>query len=165
MGRELIVIAHDMRSTFNVGSLMRTAEGLGVKKVYLTGYTPYPLQINDNRLPHIAAKLDVQIKKTSLGAEKSLEWEYIEDINKVLSILSRQGFEIAALEQSDKSISLPDFTPSPKLTLLLGTEVTGLPKNILDSIPLHIEIPMQGKKESFNVVIAAAIALYHCRFK
>ena len=65
--RDIILIAHNLRSCHNVGSLLRTAEGLGVQTVYLTGYTPYPLELGDTRLPHIATKLHKQIDKTALG--------------------------------------------------------------------------------------------------
>lgn len=163
--REIYVIAHDMRSTFNIGSLLRTAEGLGVKKVYLTGYTPYPLEPNDTRLPHISKKLDAQISKTALGAEKTLAWEYYEDIQEAMTILHDEQISIVALEQTDSAVALPDFQPSEKLALLLGTEVTGIPKPILDQVPLQVFIPMFGQKESFNVVQAAAMALYDFRFR
>jgi 23S rRNA (guanosine2251-2'-O)-methyltransferase len=163
--RDIIVIAHDMRSTFNVGSLLRTAEGMGVKKVYLTGYTPYPLCKSDNRLPHIAIKLHDQIVKTSLGAEKSLPWHHADDIFPLLRSLEQEGYQLAALEQSAFSTPLPTFHPTQKIALLLGTEVTGLPAQLLEAVPLHLEIPMSGKKESFNVVIAAAMALYHFHYK
>lgn len=163
--REIYVIAHDMRSTFNVGSLLRTAEGLGVKKVYLTGYTPYPVQLNDTRLPHISKKLDAQISKTALGAERTLAWEYYEDIQEAMTILHDEQISIVALEQTDSAVALPDFQPSEKLALLLGTEVTGIPETILDQVPLQVFIPMFGQKESFNVVQAAAMALYDFRFR
>ena len=163
--RHIILIAHDMRSTFNVGSLLRTAEGLGVTKVYLTGYTPYPKLDNDMRLPHISNKLDAQIDKTALGAHKSVEWEYCEDIESLLGVLEEKGFSLAALEQSQTSTPLPLFQPPDKIAILLGTEVTGVPVKILDRIPIHLEIPMAGRKESFNVVVAAAMATYHCKFR
>lgn len=154
-----------MRSTFNVGSLLRTAEGLGVKKVYLTGYTPYPAQVNDTRLPHIAQKLDTQITKTALGAEKLVDWEYQESITEVLARLLAQDIQILALEQTATAIPLKEFTPPEKIAILLGTEVTGIPDDILRTVPTHIVIPMFGKKESFNVVQAAAMILYDLRFR
>lgn len=162
--RQIQIIAHDMRSTHNVGSLLRTAEGLGVEKVYLTGYTPYPSIKNDNRLPHISKKQDQQIQKTALNAQNSIEWEYVEDIEKVLTRLREDGFLIIALEQTEKSVDLHKFEPSNKVALLLGTEVTGIPKNIIDLTDTQVVIPMFGKKESFNVVQAAAMAIYQLRF-
>lgn len=162
---EIYVIAHDMRSTFNVGSLFRTAEGLGVAKLFLTGYTPYPALESDKRLPHISQKLDKQITKTALGAEQTLVWEYREDIHEVLAELAEQNIQVVALEQTDSSVPLPEFKPDRDVALLLGTEVTGLPDDILSLVQNHIEIPMFGSKESFNVIQAAAMALYHLRFR
>ena len=106
----MILIAHNLRSSHNVGSLLRTAEGLGVQKVYLTGYTPYPLTDVDGRMPHIAAKIDRQITKTALGAQKTQNWEHRQDINKLLEELKLSGHTIAALEQTPTAIELPTLS-------------------------------------------------------
>jgi len=162
--RALVVIAHNMRSTHNVVSLLRTAEGFGIQKVYFTGYTPYPkLPKNDTRLPHLAAKLDKAIQKTALGAEKLVNWEHCEDVFIVLDKLKSEGYYVCALEQTKHSIALKDFTPPAKTALVLGSEVTGIPDDILKECTAALVIPMYGKKESFNVVQAAAIALYELR--
>lgn len=158
----LIVIAHNLRSTHNVGSLLRTAEGLGAR-VILSGYTPYPAINKDGRLPHIAQKLNKQISKTALGAEMEPIWEHEDDINVVVTRLKADGYVIAALEQSETAIRLPDFTPPPKLAIILGREVEGVEQEVLQMCDTILEIPMFGKKESFNVVQAAAMAMYHCR--
>lgn len=162
--RQIVVIAHNIRSTHNVGALLRTCDGLGINMVYLTGYTPYPKQIADKRLPHLSIKTDKQIHKTALGAENSLPWDHNENVFEVLNDLREQGYVTAALEQSKNSIALPDFQPPDKIALLLGSEVEGLNSNLLTLASVTLEIPMFGKKESFNVVQAAAIALYHLRF-
>ena len=162
--RTIVVIAHDIRSTHNVGSLLRTCEGLGVSAMYLTGYTPYPSTTDDDRLPHIAQKLEGQIAKTALGAEKLIKWQYHEKIKTLLTSLKHEGYEIAALEQIIGAIKLPAYSPSSKLALLLGREVEGIDSSLLELCDTAIEIPMFGKKESFNVVQAAAMALYHFRF-
>lgn len=162
--REIVVIAHNIRSAHNVGSLLRTAEGLGVSKVYLSGYTPYPICQNDERLPHIANKVGAQIHKTALGAEKALDWQHPDDISQTISDLKGQGYTIAALEQSAGSTPLPSLKPGPKIALLLGSEIGGLDKKLLKQCDDCLEIPMFGKKESFNVVQAAAMALYHLTF-
>jgi len=163
--RTIIVIAHDIRSCHNVGSLLRTAEGFGVAKVYLTGYTPYPIAPKDRRLPHVSAKLAAQIHKTALGAEMLASWEQCDDVLPVLAELRRNGFVIAALEQSPQSVKLPDFAPPDKIALLLGREVEGVDAHLLQQCDITLEIPMFGHKESFNVVQAAAMALYQCRFR
>jgi tRNA G18 (ribose-2'-O)-methylase SpoU len=162
--RDIRLIAHDIRSTHNVGSLLRTADGLGVSHVYLTGYTPYPPRTNDNRLPHISEKLGRQIEKTALGATRFVPWSHDADIMSLLKQLRSQGFTIAALEQTDSSQKLSDFSPPQKLAILLGREVEGIDQELLSLCDITLEIPMLGKKESFNVVQAAAMVLYHCRF-
>jgi 23S rRNA (guanosine2251-2'-O)-methyltransferase len=164
MMRDIIIIAHDIRSSHNVGSLLRTAEGLGITKVFCTGYTPYPAGSTDSRLPHLALKIDRQIHKTALGAEKNLAWEHRDDVLPLLTELKANGYTVAALEQSTSSIALPDFTAPQKVALMIGREVEGIEQELLNRCDTIIEIPMSGKKESFNVVQAAAMALYHLRF-
>lgn len=162
--REIILVAHNLRSTHNVGSLLRTCEGLGVKHVYLTGYTPHPHYKGDPRLPHESAKLTKQIHKTALGAELSDFWTYQEDVFTVLQALKTEKTAIAALEQTNNSIALPKLEIPEKLAIVIGREVEGIEPEILAACDFTTEIPMYGKKESFNVVQAAAMALYHCRF-
>lgn len=155
---EIIVIAHNIRSTHNVGAIFRTCEGLGVSKVILSGYTPYPQVVDDTRLPHIATKLTNQIHKTALGAEQMVPFEY--QSAPLLKDLKAAGFRIVGLEQDERSIMLPKYTAPEKVALLLGEEVEGItPELRLDCDDL-IEIPMYGEKESFNVSVATGIALY-----
>jgi tRNA G18 (ribose-2'-O)-methylase SpoU len=165
--RSIILIAHNLRSCHNVGSLLRTAEGLGIDEVMLTGYTPYPAdpaRPNDIRLPHIAAKLTRQIEKTALGAEKIVKWSHYHTALEPITKLQKDGYTIAAIEQHPSSIALPEFAPSGKIALLVGREVEGVEPEILALTDVILEIPMYGQKESFNVVQAAAMAAYHCRF-
>lgn len=162
--RKIVLIAHDIRSTHNVGSLLRTAEGLGVEHVYFTGYTPYPKAPGDTRLPFISEKLDKQIHKTALDAEHLVPWEHVEDIKSLITELKSDGYMVAALEQTKSSVALPEFTPPTKIAVLLGREVEGIEPEILSQCDVALEIPMFGKKESFNVVQAAAMTLYHLRF-
>jgi 23S rRNA (guanosine2251-2'-O)-methyltransferase len=154
------LIVHDIRSCHNVGSLLRTAEGLGVQHVYLTGYTPYPILENDTRLPHIRNKIHAQIHKTALDAEDIVSWSHHEDIQEVLNLLRQDNYQIAALEQSANSTPLPQYKPTSNTALLLGREVEGIDEHLLSKADVVLEIPMIGKKESFNVVQAAAMALY-----
>jgi len=164
MPRQIVVIAHNLRSTHNVGSLLRTAEGLGIERVYLTGYTPYPLAPDDTRLPHIAQKLARQINKTALDAEKTLPWQHVEDITELIAGLRADGYSIAALEQTPSALPLPTYEPPQKIALILGSEVEGVEPEVLALTELQLVIPMFGSKESFNVVQAAAMALSHLRF-
>jgi 23S rRNA (guanosine2251-2'-O)-methyltransferase len=161
---EIVLIAHNLRSCHNVGSLLRTADGLGIERVLLTGYTPYPLAANDTRLPHLAAKLDHQIHKTALDAEKTQAWDHYSDLSSALDKLRAEGYSIAAIEQDETAVSLPTFRPPLKIALLVGREVEGVEPDVLTKCDYILEIPMFGSKESFNVVQAAAMSLYHCHF-
>ncbi len=155
---DIIVIAHNIRSTHNVGAIFRTAEGFGVSKIILSGYTPYPLLDNDSRLPHISQKLTSQITKTALGAEKIVPFEYNE--TPPLNELREAGYRIVALEQDERSVSIAKYKVGAKVALLLGEEVEGITSELLQKSDDIIEIPMFGKKESFNVSVATGIALY-----
>lgn len=162
---DIVLILHDIRSTYNVGSLLRTADGIGVSRIYFTGYTPYPQMDGDTRLPHISSKLTAQIHKTALGAEHSQNWQYTNDIKNLLDDLRTQNYKLLALEQSADSNKLPDYSPPTKVAVLLGREVEGIDERLLALVDDVVEIPMFGSKESFNVVQAAAILLYHLRFR
>ena len=164
MKRRVILIAHNLRSCHNVGSLFRTAEGLGVHKIYLTGYTPYPLKSDDDRMPHLANKTQKQIDKTALGAVANIAWKQTEDISSVIQALKKQDYTVCALEQTPLSLSLTTWVAPAKIALIVGRETAGLEPDIVQSCDLAVEIPMLGQKESFNVVQAAAMALYHCTF-
>ncbi len=162
--RRIVLIVHNVRSTHNVGSILRTADGLGIKMVYLTGYTPYPATASDSRLPHIATRVTAQIHKTALGAEKTVQWQHRDDPIKLIEGLKKSGYLIGALEQTENSTPLPEFKSPGKVSLVVGSEITGLPKHILKLADANLEIPMMGSKESFNVSVATAIALYHLQF-
>ena len=155
---EIIVIAHNIRSTHNVGSIFRTAEGFGVTKIILSGYSPYPHILGDTRLPHIYEKLTSQIHKTALDAEAMVAFEYIE--SPPLEELKAAGYRLVALEQEDRSINLVDYETPDKVALLIGEEVHGIEADLLAQCQDVLEIPMVGKKESFNVSVATGIALY-----
>ena len=155
---EIIVIAHNIRSTHNVGAIFRTAEGFGISKIILSGYTPYPILPSDPRLPHIREKLHKDIHKTALGAEELVPFEYHEQ--PPLQILKDTGYRIVGLEQSSRSIMLHNYPTPDKIALLIGEEVHGIEANLLEQCEDIIEISMKGIKESFNVSVATGIALY-----
>ena len=161
---EIYLIAHNIRSAHNIGSLMRTAEGLGVKKLYITGYSPYPRKIDDQRLPHIALKLDRQIQKTSLDSQQTLDWEQIDDIYQVVKSLNHQFIPLAVLEQTKDAVEIHKFQGPEKLALLIGSEVDGVSSELIKIADYKLIIPMFGQKESFNVVQATAMALYQLTF-
>jgi len=146
MTKELIVLAHNIRSTYNVGSFYRTADGAGVSKIILSGYTARP--------PHPG------IAKVALGAETWLPWEYVKVPGPWLRRMQRTGYHIAALEQSPQSINIFKFKPRWPLILIVGNEVRGVSKGLQKYAKTVLVIPMVGKKESLNVASAMAIAVY-----
>lgn len=159
--RQIILIANNIRSAHNVGSLLRTADGLGIERVILTGYTPYPAVKNDLRLPHLKVKISKAIHKTALGAEESIDWQYANEIEAVIESLKSEGYFVVALEQSKKSRPINELLKFDKLALIVGNEVEGVDTQTLKLADSIVEIPMKGQKESFNVAIAAAMTLYH----
>ena len=163
---KITLLLHNIRSTHNVGAIFRTAEGFEVQQIILSGYTPYPKTTNDPRLPHIADKLTSQIHKTALGAENMVPFRYYESLDEWLSLNNTaKKLPIIGLEQSDRSVMLPDFIPPDEFALLLGEEVRGIESQHLTKCEHVIEIPMRGQKESFNVSVATGIALYGLNFK
>ena len=162
---KIILVLDNIRSTYNVGAILRTAEGFGIDKVILSGYTP---RVHDEALlPHLRAKLDKEIHKTALGAEDMLEIYSSSDIIFDLKKLQKQGWQIVGLENNIDTPKLVKLNSpevkerlSDKIVLILGEEVKGIDYSLHDIIDLFVEIPMKGKKESFNVSVAAGIALY-----
>ena len=177
-GRQIVVMAHNIRSIFNVGSIFRTSEGFGVMKVFLSGWTPNAVESYDPDtdafaaiLPHQRAKIEHELHKTALGAENSVPSEFRESVMELIDELHQQEFLIVGLEQNSRSILLSDFSrhfPAdkfPKIALILGEEVHGLTAAIIAKCDVLVEIPMFGKKESFNVATSAGIALYEIATK
>lgn len=160
---EIVLLLHNIRSAHNVGALFRTADGLGVKKIICSGYTPYPELPKDTRLPHIREKITKNIRKTALGAETIVPFDYEKE--PPLAALKKQGYAVVALEQAAKSTLLNQFKPPQKIALLLGEEVNGIEAGLLSQCDHTVEIPMRGQKESFNVSVAAGIALYKLLFR
>lgn len=164
-GRDIVVIAHNIRSIQNVGAILRTAECLGVRQVYATGWTPNLERSSDGSylplLPHIKAKLAGQLHHTALGAEQYVRLTARPDILDLVKSLRKSGYYIVGLEQSPASVPLDQFRPLDKLALLLGEEVRGLDATLQNTCDQLIELAMFGRKESYNVSVATGIALYY----
>lgn len=146
MKGKLIVIAHNIRSRENVGSIFRTADSAGVGKLYLCGITPVP--------PH------EKIAKTALGAENYVPWEYAKQTHKLIDRLKKEGYQILALEKTKDAENIFKLKPKFPAALVLGNEVKGLSPAIMKKCDKKIAIPMYGKKESLNVAVAFGVAAY-----
>lgn len=152
MKKENIVIIHNVRSVENVGAMFRTADAAGIGKIYLTGYTPAPVDRFGRKRSDMA--------KSALGAEEYVSWEQVEDIDTLLLGLKKDGFQVIAIEQDKKSVDYKKVKAKTKNVFIVGPEVTGIPKDILDKCDIIAEIPMKGKKESLNVSVSLGVSLY-----
>jgi tRNA G18 (ribose-2'-O)-methylase SpoU len=144
-----IVVLNNIRSLYNVGSIFRTADGVGVEKIWLCGITGTPP--------------DPKIAKTALGAENTVLWEYSWGIAPVLKKLKESGYQIVLLEQTKESKSYEEFTPSGAVCLVVGNEVDGISDEVLALCDQAVEIEMVGLKNSLNVTVALGIVAYHIR--
>ena len=156
MNESLVLIIHNVRSAHNVGSLFRTADGAGADRIILSGYTPIPSRKDALSL----TPAEKAFRKTALGAGESVPWRRSASLGKALIALKKEGFEIVALEQYEKSVDYRRHKAKRPVALLVGNEVRGLNPRILKRCDTVIEIPMHGEKNSLNVAVAAGVALY-----
>lgn len=148
----LSLLLHNIRSTHNVGAIFRTADAVGVKKIYISGYTPAPI----DRFGR--ARQD--ISKASLGAEKTVDWEQVEDVFALIKKLKKEKVFICAVEQDKNSVDYRKIPKKENALFILGNEVNGVEKDILTLCDCIAEIPMRGSKESLNVSVTAGVILY-----
>jgi len=156
MEKQLFLILHNIRSAYNVGAIFRSADGAGVTKIYLSGYTAMPCTADkiDKTSP------EKMIEKTALGAQHSVAWEKIENLDALLEKLKNENVRLVGLEKTDQAIEIKKYSPAFPMALILGHEVDGVTNDILEKCQDVIVIPMRGKKESLNVSVAAGIAMY-----
>ncbi len=147
-----ILILHNIRSVENVGAMFRTADAAGISKIYLSGYTPTPLDRFGRKRGDMV--------KSALGAEEFVSWEYKKSILPLITTLKKEGFQIIGIEQNKDSLDYRRVKTKHKNAFLMGTETTGIPENILKHCDKIAEIPMHGKKESLNVSVALGIVLF-----
>jgi 23S rRNA (guanosine2251-2'-O)-methyltransferase len=157
MEKVLYLIIHNVRSAYNVGAILRTADGAGVKKIYLTGYTPRPFKKDKDRYPTNAQKM---IAKTALGADETVAWEKTKNTSILMEKLKRKKIQVLALENNIKSQDMGKFKPGYPCALILGNETEGIDRKIIKKCDAVLSIPMRGQKESLNVSVAAGIAMY-----
>ncbi|MBO5844092.1 MAG: RNA methyltransferase [Bacteroidales bacterium] len=144
----LIIIADNVRSMHNVGSIFRTSDAFLVEKIYLCGITPTP--------PHR------EIQKTALGATESVDWQYAENTLDVINQLKKEGWTILALEQTTNSVMLDELKveKGEKIAIVLGNEVDGVNQEVINLCHKAVEIPQFGTKHSFNVSVSCGIMLW-----
>lgn len=150
--RQNILILHDIRSAQNVGAIFRTADACSINKIILSGYTPAPLDRFGRKRTDIA--------KSALGAEENISWEFSENIIETLNKLKVEGFKIISIEQSENSVDYKKVELSDKNIFVVGNEVSGVEKEILEISDVVAEIKMLGGKESLNVSVATGVALF-----
>lgn len=137
---EIVLILPNIRSAHNVGAFFRTADAIGVSKIYVTGYTPHPGH--------------PRVDKVSLGAERTIPWEHRPTAPPLLRELRRAGYSLVALEKTKTSIDYRDWTPQFPLAIVVGNEVTGVTRPQLALCDTVVHLPMLGTKESLNVSVA-----------
>ena len=147
--QSIILVLDNIRSGLNVGSFFRTADAFALEKILLCGISVKP--------PH------KEINKTAIGADSSIEWEYVQQIAPALATLKKEGYQLIGVEQTDASVALQEFKASAntKYALIFGNEVNGLSESILPLLDACIEIPQFGTKHSLNVSVSGGVVLWH----
>ena len=152
MVSQIYLLLHNIRSTHNVGAIFRTADAVEVSKIYLSGYTPAPIDRFGRERSDIS--------KAALGTEKTVPWEQVESVEKLVKDLKKKKVQVVAVEQDERSVDYRKIKRNKSMLVILGNEVEGIEKEILDLSDQIAEIPMLGTKESLNVSVAAGIILY-----
>lgn len=142
----IYILLENIRSVHNVGSVFRTADGIGAMHLYLTGYTAHPPRHD--------------LEKVSLGAEKSISWSHSGNSMDAVEELKTKNIQLVALEQTHNSISIFEYDWIYPVCFILGNEVTGISEELLHAAVAHVEIPMHGVKQSLNVSVACGVAGY-----
>ena len=155
VGMAISVILHNIRSAHNVGSIFRTADGAGVPNIYLSGYTPAPLDRFGREYTEIA--------KTSLGATHTVRHESVPDIQVLIQKLKAAGATVVAVEQTKDAVDYRKYSVGPDTVFIFGNEITGVEPEVLAGADACVHIPMSGMKESLNVSVCAGIILFHYR--
>jgi 23S rRNA (guanosine2251-2'-O)-methyltransferase len=147
---ELVGILINIRSLYNVGSIFRTSDACGIKKLYLVGFTPTPEH--------------PKLHKTALGAEEKIAWEKVKTVSNTLKQLKKDGYKIIALETGKQILDLYDCQTQGKTAIIVGNEIKGIPKSVLQQCDAILKIPMKGIKESLNVEVAFALGAYQLKY-
>ena len=147
----MVVILDNIRSAHNVGSAFRTCDSFKADKLWLCGICATPPS--------------AEIRKTALGAEESVPWEYSGSTLDVVNKLKSEGYTVVSVEQTVNSVSLEKFNPSTssgdsKYAFIFGNEVDGVSQEVVDASDFSLEIPQFGTKHSLNVSVAIGVVLW-----
>lgn len=150
---EIVVVLDQLRSMYNVGSFFRTSDGVGAKKLVLTGYTATPPR--------------KEISKTALQAEEHVVWEHYDDVMDAVTALRKEGYLIVAAEKTDDSLDIRDFLPQlpedARVACVFGNEKEGVHEAVLAVADYVVHLPMLGHKGSLNVAVSGGAFLYALR--
>ncbi len=143
----IVLVLDNIRSAMNVGSIFRTADAFLIEKIYLCGITAIP----PNK----------ELMKTALGANDSIDWEYVRETSAIIKRLKIDNHHIVGVEQTEKATLLNNFEmPNKKIALIFGNEVFGVNQELIDLCDECIEIPQFGTKHSLNISISAGIVIW-----
>lgn len=142
----ITVILENIRSLYNVGAMFRTSDGARIEKLYICGFTARPPR--------------KEIDKTALGSTESVPWEWRADSRELIEELRGRGYQIVALEHTDRSVPHNEAAYRFPLCLIMGNEVDGVSREAVAQSDMAIEIPMFGIKQSLNVAVAYGIAVF-----
>ncbi|HEU4692885.1 MAG TPA: TrmH family RNA methyltransferase [Vicinamibacterales bacterium] len=149
--RRVVVVLDNIRSLYNTGSILRTADASGVERIVLCGITPRPDQGNKQRRA---------IAKTALGAEDSVKWEYQSDTSTALANLAAEGYQVVMVETAPEAVNIFEWVPRWPVCLVFGHEKEGVSSDLAGLVESVVRIPMLGQKRSLNVATAAGVVLY-----
>lgn len=144
----LVVVLNHVRSLNNVGSVFRTSDAFRVESIYLCGITACPPQ--------------VEIHKTALGAEDTVDWQYFSDTIEAVDKLKSEGYVVCAVEQVEGSVMLDKLLldKQKKYAIIMGNEVKGVQQSVVDKCDMCIEVPQFGTKHSLNVSVTTGILIW-----
>jgi len=145
----LSLILDNLRSSFNIGSIFRTAECLGISEILLCGYSATPE--------------NPKVRKTAMGTEKKVKWQHFEKVEQAIDFCKNKNISVYALETASNAKKISEINFPNPLAVILGNEALGISKEILKSVDEVVQIPLAGWKNSLNVGVAAAICSYEIR--
>lgn len=142
----LILILDNLRSAFNVGSIIRISECLNLEEILFCGHTPLPEA--------------EKVKNTAMGTEEMIKWQYFESTNDAIAYVKTKGHLVYALETTDNAKSIYDNKFEKRISLIVGNEALGISLETLSLCDKYVIIPLNGWKNSLNVATATAVCCF-----